>query len=317
MKPTDLGSIESASPGNSPRLRMATKRMNDDQLLAAPVIVVGSPRSGTTALGEMLEVHSTLNGLVEPRLTWRYGNDGKSDMFQAADATPAVIEHIRRNFAGHVREAGRTRLLEKTPSNALRVEFVRRVFPDAKIIHIIRNGIDSSLSIRSFWENAAHGIKIVRKGAFRQRLKEMRPSQAPHYALEAVRRFAPRSLTGAIGQNMWGPRLPGMRAMLRDLELLEVCALQWRTCVEAAKHAGAKIPAENYYEFKLEELTRSKFDELLQFAELESEPEIIQNFEAKFQPGLARGRRSDAAAEDIETILRWIAPTMEWLGYAI
>ena len=221
--------------------------MTDDQLLAAPVIVVGSPRSGTTALGEMLEIHSTLHGLVEPRLTWRYGNDGKSDVFRAEHATPAIVAHIRRTFAGHVRAAGRSRLLEKTPSNALRVEFVRRVFPDAKIIHIIRNGIDSSLSIRSFWENAAHGIKIVRKGAFTQRWKEMRLSQVPHYALEAMRRVAPRPLTGAIGQNMWGPRLPGMRGMLRDLQLLEVCTLQWRTCVEAARHSGAKMSSDKLF----------------------------------------------------------------------
>ena len=291
--------------------------MTDDQLLAAPVIVVGSPRSGTTALGEMLEIHSTLHGLVEPRLTWRYGNDGKSDVFRPEDATPAIIAHIRRTFARHVREAGRSRLLEKTPSNALRVEFVRRVFPDAKIIHIVRNGIDSSLSIRSFWEKAAHGIKIVRKGAFSQRLKEIRPSQVPHYALEAMRRMAPRPFTSAIGKNMWGPRLPGMRGMLRDLELLEVCALQWRTCVETAKHAGANLSSDHYFEFKLEELNRAKFDELLDFADLASEKELIENFEAKFQPDLAQGRRNDAAEEDIETILRWITPTMQWLGYAV
>lgn len=289
--------------------------MTDDELLREPIIVLGSPRSGTTALGEMLEVHSALHSLVEPRLTWRYGNDAKSDRLQPGDATSEIIAHIRRTFAGHLRESGRRRLLEKTPSNALRVEFVLRVFPDAKIIHILRNGVDASLSIRSFWQNAAHGVRVVRKGAIRQRWKEVQFSQLPYYALEVLRRVAPRGMTGAIGQNLWGPRLPGMRGMLRDLELLEVCALQWRTCVELACHAGAQLTAGQYREIKLEELNADAFAELLDFAGLEHEPEVLDHFSQAFQGDLSQGRRGQASAEDLATIDRWIAPTMRWLGY--
>ena len=50
--------------------RETVSQMNDDDLLRTPIVVLGSPRSGTTALGEMLQIHSTLHGLVEPRLTW-------------------------------------------------------------------------------------------------------------------------------------------------------------------------------------------------------------------------------------------------------
>lgn len=289
--------------------------MTDDELLREPIIVLGSPRSGTTALGEMLEVHSALHSLVEPRLTWRYGNDRKSDRLLPGDATAEIIAHIRRTFAGHIRQSGRCRLLEKTPSNALRVEFVLRVFPDAKIIHILRNGVDASLSIRSFWQNAAHGVRVVRKGAIRQRWKEAQFSQLPYYSLEVLRRVAPRSLTGAIGQNLWGPRLPGMRGMLRDLELLEVCALQWRTCVELAAHAGAQLAANQYREIKLEELNADSFGKLLDFAGLQREPAVLDHFAKSFQADLSRGRRGKATAEELDTIDRWIAPTMQWLGY--
>lgn len=291
--------------------------MVNDEVLAKPIIVVGSARSGTTILGELLQVHSTLHGIVEPRLTWRYGNDKKSDMLCASDARPEVVNHIRKRFAKQVREAERSRLLEKTPSNALRLEFVDRVFPDCKIIHIVRNGIDASLSIRSYWRQAAHGIRGTLPGKFSQRFREIRLRQIPSYSLEAVRRFAPKSLSGLVGSNVWGPRIPGIRGMLGELELLEVCALQWRTCVEAARHYGAGLPPDRYLEIKLEDLSLESFRSVLAFAELAEEASVIQNFQDTIDPGLSTGRRSKASDEDMRLLGRWIGPTMDSLGYTM
>ncbi len=291
--------------------------MDDSSLLAKPVVIVGSARSGTTILGELLQVHSTLFGIVEPRFTWRYGNDHKSDMLRGSDATEEIVAYIRRQFARQVRESGRIRLLEKTPSNALRLEFVDRVFPDSKIIHIIRNGIDSSLSIRSYWNQAAHGIKGVNPGKFRERLKELELRRIPNYAVEAVRRFAPKPLSSLVGSNVWGPRIPGIRGLMQDLELLEVCALQWRTCVEAACHWGASMPSDRYMQIKLEDLNLESFRSILQFAELNEEAEVIDNFHRTIDPDRSTGRRSKASDADIEILAKWIRPTMEWLGYSM
>lgn len=289
--------------------------MQNDPLLSKPVLVVGSPRSGTTILGQFLQVHSTLHGIEEPRLTWRYGNDGKSDMFRADDARPEVIDYIRSKFANQIRAAGRSRLLEKTPSNSLRVGFVDRVLPDCKIIHIIRNGVDSSLSIRSYWNQAAHGIKGVNKGKLQERLKEIQLRRLPHYAMEATRRFAPSPLRKLVGPNVWGPRIPGIRGMLEELELLEVCALQWRTCVEIAQHEGRQLPADRYREIRLEDLNTEKFHELLEFAELTPEPAVIENFEKVFSSTRSTCRQSDADQEDLALLRKWIEPTMARLGY--
>lgn len=289
--------------------------MSDEAVLEKPVIVVGSARSGTSILGELIQVHSTLHGIVEPRLTWRYGNDKKSDMLKPEDARPEVIAHIRRQFARQVREAGCARMLEKTPSNALRLEFVDRVFPDAKIIHITRNGIDSSLSIRSFWHQAAHGIKGTMPGKLSQRLKEVQLSQIPIYAFEAVRRFAPWPLSKLVGQNVWGPRIPGIRKLLKELDLLEVCALQWRMCVESAKLYGETLPADRYLEIRLEDLNLVTFRKILEFAGLEEEEEVMQNFQNVMDPTKSTARRSKATSEDLKTLRQWITPTMHWLGY--
>lgn len=238
-------------------------------------------------------------------------------MLRADDARPKVIAHIHRQFARQVSQAGRERLLEKTPSNALRLEFVDRVFPDSKIIHIIRNGIDSSLSIRSLWHSAAHGIQGTRPGVLRERLKELRLRQVPRFAVEAMRRFAPWPLSKLVGPNVWGPRIPGIREMMKELELIEVCALQWRSCVEAACHAGTNLPSDRYMEIKLEDLTLDKFRELLQFAELAEESAVIENFRATIDPERSTSRRSIASDSEIQLLKKWIGPTMDFLGYTM
>lgn len=289
--------------------------MNDDAILTKPVVIVGSARSGTTILGELLQVHSTLFGIVEPRFTWQYGNDKKSDMLRGGDATPEIVSYIRTKFANRVRKSGRVRLIEKTPSNSLRLEFVDRVLPDCKIIHIIRNGIDASLSIRSYWNQAAQGIKGTNPGKFQERAGELEFWRLPSYAMEAVRRFVPWPLTKLVGPNVWGPRIPGIREMLKELELIEVCALQWRTCVEAARHYGVTLPADRYLEIRLEDLTLEKFREVLEFAELVEEPAVIENFQKTIDPARSKGRRENASSAEIQLLGRWIASTMDSLGY--
>lgn len=289
--------------------------MTDDCLLRQPIVVVGAPRSGTTRLGQLVSAHSAVCEVEEPRLTWRYGNDKKSDSLRPEDARPEVIAHIRQRFAEQVRRAGKTRLLEKTPSNSVRLGFVLRALPDAKVIHIMRNGIDSSLSIRAFWQNSAHGTQHVMPGKWKERLKEAKIRQVPYYGMEVLRRLAPKPLSKVVGQNLWGPRLPGLRGMVEELDLLEVAAIQWRSCVESARIDGQHFAMENYMELKLEELDLERFKKILQFAGLDHETATLENFQNIINPKLATARRSLATMDDLTILRKWIEPTMQWLGY--
>ncbi len=284
----------------------------DDELLKKPVIIVGSPRSGTTILSQILKQHPELAYLEEPRLTWRYGNDSKSDMLTPEDATPAVCAHIRSEFAKAVRESGRPRLLEKTPANSLRLGFVDRVLPDCKIIHIIRNGVESVLSIRRFWTQHATGVK---RSKLRQRLREVGLRRAPFYAKEMLRRMIAKRIPGMVHQPVWGPRIPGINALLRDLDLLDVCSLQWRTCIEAACQYGRQMPPDRYRECRVEEMSPELIRSLLDFAELDNAPAIWDWFEKEFDPPQPDQRSNAAEANDIARIRTWIEPTLKWLEY--
>jgi hypothetical protein len=285
--------------------------LNEAPLLDRPIVVVGAPRSGTTVLGQLLGYHPALAHLQEPRLTWRYGNDDKSDMFAPADARPEVCRHIRSAFAAAVRAAGRQRLVEKTPSNSLRMGFVERVLPGCLFVHILRDGTESVLAIRRFWQQHAHGIK---PGKLRQRWREINLRQMPYYLREFARRAAPGPFRRLVRPPVWGPRIPGIDGLLKDLELLEVCALQWRMCVESARQFGRTLPADRYMECRLEDLSPELLRSILAFGQLDDAPEVWHGFEREFDPSQTSHRRAAATPEEIELINRWIEPTTRWLA---
>lgn len=288
---------------------------SDDQMLRRPVVILGSPRSGTTILMRSIETHRDVLVMEEPRLIWRYGNDRKSDLLRPCDARPQVIAHIRGEFARRMREAGKKRLVEKTPSNSLRPEFVDRVLPECRFIHVMRHGVDAVLSIRSFWTRSGHGVRNINQGIVSQRLHEVGIRRLPLYGIEIARRLAPGPLERLLGANVWGPRIPGIHGLLRDLDLLEVCCLQWRMCVELTRQFGRTLPSDRYMEVRLEELSEGRFRELLRFAELDDDPAVMGEFLSRYDARRVGARKVDADPREVERIRTWIQPTLQWLGY--
>ena len=276
-----------------------------------PIIILGSPRSGTTLLGNTLSRHPAVAYAEEPRLVWRHGNDGRSDALRVEDARPEVVRHVREHFAAFVRDASRERLLEKTPSNALRPGFVDRIYPDALFVHVVRNGYDSALSIRALTGNHATGI--TRKHLLR-RLKEVRPAKLRHYGREAAARLLPGVLRPGWATPVWGPRLPGVVGLTRELGPLAVACLQWRACVEMTGQFCRELPPGRCFSLRLEDLDEQRLCEVIAFCDLEEGAEpVLEHFRANFRPADPTARRGDAEEAELEEIRRWIEPTMQWV----
>ena len=132
-----------------------------------PLFIIAAPRSGSTLLFETLAVHSelcTLGGeahwLVEGSAELRPEAVG-SNRLEAIHATAAQAERIVTAIARELRDAAgqpamltaATRLLEKTPKNALRVPFLNRIFPDAQFIFLWRDPRESLSSIIEAWRS--------------------------------------------------------------------------------------------------------------------------------------------------------------------
>jgi hypothetical protein len=125
--------------------------------IVRPVFIIGCGRSGTTILGRLLSMHPDVVYLNEPRHIWALRP--ASDVWSAKaagggklaltrdDATPAVAARIRRAFVVEMHLQGGHQLVEKLPANSFRIGYVAAIFPDARFIHLVRDGMEVAASI--------------------------------------------------------------------------------------------------------------------------------------------------------------------------
>lgn len=283
----------------------------DEKPLDRPIVILGAPRSGTTILGDVLASHREFAYALEPTPVWRYRNEGRSDCLTPEHITPRIRRYIRSHFQQLLEKDHKTRLLEKTPQNSLRPEFVDAILPEARYLHVIRHGYESALSIRSHWSTNTSGFRGVRPW---QRLREMSPSQIPRYGWQFLLRVIGR-LTG-LRLVLWGPRLPGMGSMAAAFSGLELAALQWRFCVERARHFGRGLGPERYLEVKLEELDSERFAEILRFCQMDDDPAVAAAWAEKYRPQKASHRLHGVDPAELALLRRCLEPTLEWLGYS-
>lgn len=135
--------------------------------LERPVFIIAAPRSGSTLLYETLACSPAFNSfggeahwLVEDHAALRPGAPGvDSNRLTAADATPELRRAIREAALARLRgpdgqaPAEGAPLLEKTPKNALRVPFLKSVFPDARFIFLWRDPRENLGSIIEAWRS--------------------------------------------------------------------------------------------------------------------------------------------------------------------
>lgn len=300
-------------------LKEAARMMacSDDELMRRPIIVVGAGRSGMNFLGDAIAQHPRLAVAHEPRLIWKAGNNRVSDALRPHHARPEVIADIRSRFATVVRKAGKERYIDVTPGNSVRLGFVNQVFPDCQFVHFIRDGVDNVLSMRRFYAVVARVLRSntpkLRDSYVARRAKEMRLKQVPLMAMEAVRHLAPHWMLPFVGPPVAGVRLPAMSAMRCEMDLLDVCFLQWRSSVEWACQFGRSLPPGRYMECRIETFCEDDVRRIYDFLGLEVTPDALEFVRKNFEPGRIGPAMQDCFPEELERLKTMVAPTMRWI----
>jgi tetratricopeptide (TPR) repeat protein len=121
-----------------------------------PVFVMGMARSGTTLAEQVLAAHSQVHGAGELTLVPELSRDA-SALTRPTAPFPESADQLRRSdFAalgeGYARQlvsraAGFARITDKLPWNFLYAGLIHLMLPQARIIHCIRNPIDTCLSL--------------------------------------------------------------------------------------------------------------------------------------------------------------------------
>lgn len=130
-----------------------------------PIFIIGCGRSGTTILGTALSEHRRITYLNEPRHLWffaypetdiwthRAGLRNGRMCLSASDAVSGKSKRLRRLFHLQTVLTGRPILVEKLPINNFRLEFIKRIFPDGRYVHLYRNGLEVARSIEKLCAN--------------------------------------------------------------------------------------------------------------------------------------------------------------------
>jgi protein-tyrosine sulfotransferase len=142
-----------------------------------PIVLGGCGRSGTTVLRMMLDSHRRIccgpesslfrRRAVDTRwLADRFGFDPAEvrALFEAAESRPAFIEAFA---ALCMRMAGKARWAEKTPRNISRIDAIFRCFPEARFVHVLRDGRDVACSLRTHPRHKVVDGRIVPTGVHR------------------------------------------------------------------------------------------------------------------------------------------------------
>ena len=267
--------------------------------LHRPIFIIGAPRSGTSLLYAILrsspeiahwpgEAHEVWEADYHPAL-----RNWSSNALDASDITPSAAARIQRRF--FLTAGSRKRLLDKTPRNSLRVEFIDGLFGDARFVFLRRDGRDNVNSLINAW-------------------------RTPRYRTYRLPR--PHSIRGTDPKWWKFVLYPGWEQDCQG-PLENVCAKQWRACNDSALAALQALDESRSTTVSYEDLIEDPqaqtrrvsewlgldFDERLRAAaELRSRVPI--NTVTPPEAGKWKRENPDAIA----AIMPLIAPTMEVLG---
>jgi tetratricopeptide (TPR) repeat protein len=128
--------------------RWLASALTDAHPSQRPVFVVGMPRAGTTLAEQILASHPVVAGAGELRF-WhaaaaRYEASLLSGAMAAAPIFSSAEEYLRQleRFP-----ADALRVVDKMPANTMNLGLIHAALPNARIIHMKRNPIDTCLSV--------------------------------------------------------------------------------------------------------------------------------------------------------------------------
>lgn len=278
-------------------------------------IIIGAPRSGTNMLREVV---TKFNGVHtwpcdEINYIWRYGNASfPSDQLRPEHATDRAKKYIRNQFQKIRKKTGASIVVEKTCANSLRVPFVKEVCPNAKYIFIVRDGLDvvGSASIR--WKAKPEYSYLLKKARYVPAL------DLPYYASRYFLNHLTRLFSKTKDLAFWGPSTIEMDMWLENYSIQEVCALQWKACVEYADKSLQQIEPNNIHKVSYESFVTNPLQEtqrLAEFLDRETTTEVDAFVNETINNSSVGKGREKLTTGQILQLREHIGSTLERFGY--
>ncbi|WP_036484767.1 sulfotransferase [Myxosarcina sp. GI1] len=278
-----------------------------------PIFILGAPRSGTTWLGKTFEQHPDIDCWYENNAVWSWGNSrNANDVLTEQNLTPKIKSYIKKRFAKRLEKSGKKYIVDKTPRNCLRIPFLHAVFPDAKVIMLIRDG-RSVINSTKKELNKPKGIPWIE---IRNRLKNV--SFWEWYTLIPRVSSRLKSMLG-VELDFWGARPPGWSEWIDKYSTQTLLAKQWAATMTIGIKEGRKLPSDRYIEVRYEDLINNpqeEFTKLINFLDIENPSPIIDFAKTTGDPNRINKWKKSLNQNILDEIKEIMEPTMIELGYS-
>ena len=201
----------------------------------------------------------------------------------AEDVTPSLEARTRRFFEERIAAQKKSLFLTKF-AGWPRARFIQEVFPDARFLHVVRDGraVAESLVRRPWWRGY-QGPTAWQFGLL---------SEEHEREWEATGR-----------------------------SFIALAGLQWKILMDAFEDARAALPADNWMQVRYEDFVadpRGHLKEILGFAGVEWTPGFEKGFSRyEFMPERKDAYRDNLTAAQARTLDELLAGHLERLGYSV
>jgi hypothetical protein len=218
--------------GEAAQIPGCTWRQATSSAVSAMPIVIGVPRSGTTLLRLMLDAHSQLAMTSETyflfaviKQYWSGELKTPEQLLSVVTSTPtwndlgiskavylerlqslepfSVSQGLRTLYEMYAHRFEKPRWGDKTPRYSIILASIEHLLPEARFIHIVRDGRDVALSLRStwfapsqdmadlarYWKSQVEQARAV--GAKRKHYLEVRYEHLVHQARSTLEQICP------------------------------------------------------------------------------------------------------------------------------
>ena len=279
----------------------------------SPIILVGAARSGTKFLRDVLASGAGTAAVpYDVNYVWRYGaGKARDDVLDPAALSPRRKNFIRKTLLMLAKAGHHDILIEKTVASTLRVPFIEAVFPDARFIHLIRDGREVAESAMRQWEAPPNWSALA------QKVRGI-PIQNLGYVAWFGWNLVIGLFAGRKGGKVWGPRFPGIDGMAEEGPLSRVCAQQWLECFSRASSDLSRVAnaRTRVFTIRYEDLIRDEtaLSALLDDLGMPDKKTILTEFHRKLRPTEPQLWRN-LPPEDLEIFDRILTPSLKNLGY--
>lgn len=133
----------------------------------SPILIVGMPRSGTTLVEQILSMDEKVYAGGEKQgfdysLAKTFGRGDYLTQFLSANTEQ--LDEMAENYLSYYRQFDNfkgSRIVDKVPRNYLHLGIFKRLFPNVKIINMVRDKMDNATSI--YFEHFANRINYTNR----------------------------------------------------------------------------------------------------------------------------------------------------------